>query len=330
MPASTVKLGYVLSSEEHPPQDLVRNARRAEELGFDYVSISDHFHPWIDAQGQSPFVWSVVGAVAQATKRLNLITGVTCPTMRIHPAIIAQAAATSAALMPGRFSLGVGTGEALNEHITGDKWPPYETRAEMLEEALEIIRELWQGETVSHEGMYFTVENARIYTLPDEAPPIVVAASGPQAAELAGRIGDGLICSSLDEEVVRGFEKAGGADAKGRPRYLQVSVCWAEDEAAARRTAHEVWPIAGLRGELSQILPTPTHFEQAVQMVSEDDVAESVVCGPDPERHVKAIRDGIDAGYDHIHIGQIGPDQEGFFRFYEREVLPRLDVRKAA
>ncbi|HEX5015080.1 MAG TPA: TIGR03557 family F420-dependent LLM class oxidoreductase [Candidatus Limnocylindrales bacterium] len=330
MPASNVKLGYVLSSEEHPPLDLVRNAARAEELGFDYVSISDHFHPWIDAQGQSPFVWSVIGGVAQATKRINLITGVTCPTIRIHPAIIAQAAATSAALMPGRFTLGVGTGEALNEHITGDKWPRFETRAEMLEEAVEIIRELWQGENVNHEGFYFTVENARIYTLPDEAPPIVVAASGPQAAELAGRIGDGLICSSLDEEVVQGFEQAGGADAKTKPRYLQVSVCWAEDEATARQTAYKIWPNAGLRGELSQILPTPTHFEQAVQMVSEEDVAKSVVCGPDPERHVKAIQEAIDAGYDHIHVGQIGPDQEGFFRFYEREVLPRLDVRKAA
>jgi coenzyme F420-dependent glucose-6-phosphate dehydrogenase len=327
MPASNVSLGYVLSSEEHPPLDLVRNAQRAEAIGFEYASISDHFHPWIDAQGQSPFVWGVIGAVAQATQRLRLGTGVTCPTMRMHPAIVAHAAATAAALMPGRFYLGVGSGEALNEHITGGRWPPYDERAEMLEEAVEIIRRLWTGEDVSHRGVHFTVENARLYTLPDEPPPIVVAAGGPKAAALAGRIGDGLICSSADQEVVRAFKATGKAT---RPRYLQVSVCWAESEAEARRTAHRVWPTGALRGEMSQILPTPAHFEQAAQMVTEDDVAKGIVCGPDPEKHIKAIQDGIDAGYDHIHIGQIGPDQDGFFRFYERKVLPKLTGLKAA
>jgi coenzyme F420-dependent glucose-6-phosphate dehydrogenase len=330
MPASNVKLGYVLSSEEHAPLDLVRNAQRAEALGFDYASISDHFHPWIDEQGNSPFVWSVLGAIAEGTSRLRVGTGVTCPIIRTHPAIVAHAAATTAAMMPGRFYLGVGTGEALNEHITGEKWPPYDTRAEMLEESVEIMRALWRGDDVSYEGAYFTVENARLYTLPDEPPPVYVAASGPKAAELAGRIGEGLICSSPDGEIVDAFEKASGTGATGKPRYVQVSVCYAKDEAEARRTAHRVWPNAGLRGEMSQILPTPAHFEQAVQMVSEDDIAKTVVCGPDPERHRKAIQDAIDAGFDHVHIGQIGPDQEGFFRFYEREVLPKLVGAKAA
>ncbi|MFL5771345.1 MAG: TIGR03557 family F420-dependent LLM class oxidoreductase [Chloroflexota bacterium] len=335
MPATNVSLGYSLSSEEHPPLDLVRNAQRAEALGFEYASISDHFHPWIDAQGHSPFVWSVLGAIAQGTSRLRVVTGVTCPTFRIHPAIVAQAAATVAAMMPGRFQLGVGSGEALNEHITGMRWPPYEKRAAMLEEAVAIIRELWAGDVVNHDGEHFTVENARIYTLPDEPPPVYVAAAGPEAAELAGRVGDGLICSSEDAEVVRRFDatpKSGGGTGRGgaRPHYLQVSVCWAKDEAEARRIAHRQWPIAGLRGEMSQILPTPTHFEQAAKMVSEEDISKGIVCGPDPDKHLEAIQSGIDAGYDHIHIGQVGPDQEGFFRFYEREVLPKLRGLKAA
>src|ERR687883_157173 len=187
-----VELGYALSSEEHTPNDLVRYARRAEEVGFAFALISDHYHPWLDQQGQSPFVWSVVGAIAHATQRLRLGTGVTCPTMRIHPAIVAQAAATAAAMMPGRFFLGVGTGENLNEHILGDRWPEADVRREMLEEAVEVIRLLWQGGQRSHHGRHYTVENARVYTLPETPPPIIVAASGPKAAELAGRIGDGF------------------------------------------------------------------------------------------------------------------------------------------
>ena len=315
------EIGYAMSSEEHLPNDLVRHARRAEESGFTFALISDHFHPWVDRQGQSPFVWSVIGGIAQATSRLRLGTGVTCPTIRIHPAIIAQAAATSAAMMPGRFFLGVGTGENLNEHILGDHWPPSDVRREMLEEAVELIRQLWEGGTQSYYGDYYTVENARIYTLPEELPPIMVAASGRRAAELAGRIGDGFVGTSPDREVISTFESAGGA---GKRRYGQVAVCWAADEAEARRTAHDYWPIAGLKGELSQELPLPAHFEQAAQLVTEEQVAEAIVCGPDPERHVALIREYADAGYDHVYVHQVGPDQDGFFRFYEREVLPRL------
>jgi coenzyme F420-dependent glucose-6-phosphate dehydrogenase len=317
-----VRIGYSLSCEEHRPADLVRFARRAEEVGFAYASISDHYHPWIDRQGNSPFVWSVLGGIACETQRLEVGTGVTCPTMRYHPAVVAQAAATVAAMMPGRFYLGVGTGEYLNEHIFGDRWPPHEIRAGMLEEAISIIRRLWQGEDVSHHGCYYTVEHARLYTLPDAPPPIVLAAAGPDAAELAGRLGDGLINYSPDPDVVKRFEAAGG---RGKPRYIQQNVCWAEDEAEARRLAFEICPNVALKGELGQQLPNPAHFEQAVQMLSEEDIAKVIVCGPDPERHAEAIQKCVDAGYDNVHVYQVGPDQEGFFRFYEREILPRFE-----
>ena len=314
-------VGYAIACEEHVPNDLVRYARRAEEVGFTFALISDHYHPWIDRQGQSPFVWSVIGGIAQVTQRLRLGTGVTCPTIRIHPAIIAQAAATAAAMMPGRFFLGVGSGENLNEHILGGYWPSADVRQEMLEEAIEVIRLLWQGGSQSHRGRYYTVENARLYTLPAEPPPLVVAAGGPRAAELAGRIGDGLVSTSPQGELVEQFEAAGGT---GKPRYGQLTVCWARDEAEARRTAHEWWPNSAIKGELGQELPLPRHFEQAAGMVSEDDVAEAIPCGPDPERHIGAIRQFVEAGFDHVYIHQVGPDQEGFFQFYEREVLPHF------
>jgi coenzyme F420-dependent glucose-6-phosphate dehydrogenase len=315
------EIGYKLCSEEHPPADLVRFAVRAEEAGFGFAMISDHFHPWVDAQGHSPFAWSVIGAVAQATARLRLGTGVTCPTIRLHPAIVAHAAATSAALMPGRFMLGLGTGENLNEHVLGDRWPAAEERLAMLEEAVEVIRSLWEGGWKSHLGRHYTLEGARLYSLPDRPPPILIAASGDAAAEIAGRIGDGLISTSPEEEVVQAFEAAGGAEM---PKYGEVSVCWAEDEDDARRTALAHWPTAAIEGELLVELPLPRHFEQAASMVDEDAVDEKVVCGPDAERHLDAIRKYAAAGYDHVWIHQIGPDQEGFFHFYQREVLPKV------
>jgi G6PDH family F420-dependent oxidoreductase len=316
--ASAPAVGYALSSEEHGPADLVRYAALAEERGFPFALVSDHFHPWTDRQGQSPFVWAVVGAIAQATTRLRLGTGVTCPTMRTHPAIVAQAAATAAALMPGRFFLGLGTGENLNEHVLGDHWPEGEVRLEMLTEAVEVIRLLWEGGYQSHRGRHYTVEQARLYTLPEEPPPIVIAADNPGAATLAATAGDGLVGTAPDGELIAGFEAAGGA---GKPRYGQVTVCWADDEASARRTALEWWPNAALGGGLSQELALPRHFEQAAALVSEDDVAETVVCGPDPEAHRAALREYADAGYDHVYVHQVGPDQEGFLDFYANEVL---------
>ncbi len=313
--------GYKLSSEEHGPQDLVRYAQRAEEVGFSFAAVSDHIHPWTDEQGHSPFVWGVLGAVAQATDNLELITGVTCPTIRMHPALVAHAAATTAWLMPGRFSLGIGTGEHLNEHILGDKWPRAGIRRVMLEEAIEVMRELWEGDNTNHSGRYFTVENARIYDVPDDGVPILMAASGDRAVALAGEKADGLISLAPDEDVIQKFEKAGG---QGKPKYAEVTVLWAEDEDEAAKKAADLWPIVGMGGELSQELPLPRHFEAAGNNVSAEDVRDKVACGPDPERHIQMIRKYIDAGYTHIWMHQIGPDQEGFFRFYEKEILPAL------
>jgi G6PDH family F420-dependent oxidoreductase len=313
-------VGYALSSEEHGALALVRHAARAEEAGFTFAVISDHYHPWIDRQGQSPFVWGVLGAIAHATERIRIGTGVTCPTVRIHPAIIAQASATAAALMPGRFFLGLGTGERLNEHILGTTWPAWDVRAEMLGEAVGVIRELWRGAEMSHRGQHYTVENARIYTLPDPLPPIYVAASGPKAAGEAARFGDGLIGTSPDRSLINAFGDAGGAG----PRIGQVTVCWGTSEAEARRTAREWWPTVAIHGDATQELATPAQFEQLTKSVTEEQVAELVPCGPDPERHLAAIRAYVDAGYDHVYLHQIGPDQAGFLRFAEGELLPAL------
>lgn len=317
-----IELGYALSSEEHLPNDLVRFAQRAEQVGFTFALISDHYHPWTDQQGQSPFVWSVLGAIAYATDKLRVGTGVTCPLLRIHPAIIAQAAATIGSMMPGRFFLGVGTGEHLNEHILGDKWPPSDVRREMLAEAVEIIRLLWQGGSQSFYGMFYQVENAQVYTLPSELPEIYVAAAGENAAELAGEIGDGLIVTSPDKKLVKTFDDSGG---QGKPHYGQITVCYARDEKKAMETAHKWWPQATLKGELHQELPLPAHFEQGTQDVTPEQVCESITCGPDPARHMQAIQKYIDAGITHVYVHQVGPDQDAFFDFYQNEILPRFE-----
>jgi G6PDH family F420-dependent oxidoreductase len=322
-----MQLGYFLSSEEHPPNGLVANARAAEDAGFTFAMISDHFHPWIDEQGQSPFVWSVLGGIAATTERLQVVTGVTCPTIRIHPAIIAQAAATTAAMMPGRFSFGVGSGENLNEHILGDVWPSADERLEMLEEAIDVIRQLWEGGLTSYRGIHYRVENARIYTLPEQLPPIIVAAAGSQAASLAGAVGDGLCATSPDEEVMSAYREAGGDG----PRYGKVTVCWADDEAEAVRTATRAWPQTVIPGQASQELPLPKHFEEVAKLATEEKVAGSIVCGPDVERHIEAIRAFADAGFSHVAIHQVGRDQQGMLRFYRDEVLPRAaELREAA
>jgi coenzyme F420-dependent glucose-6-phosphate dehydrogenase len=315
------ELGYALSSEEHPPLDLVRYARQAEEAGFTFALISDHFHPWLDQQGNSPFVWSVIGGISQATQKLRLGTGVTCPTVRIHPAIIAQAAATSAAMLPGRFFLGVGSGENLNEHILGDHWPPVEIRHDMLTEAVEVIRLLFEGEEASYWGTYYTVENARLYTVPEQLPPVFVAASGPEAAELAGRIGDGLISTAPDKEVVETFDTNSGG---GKPHIGQVAVCWAASEKEAMQTAHKWWRSGAIPGQISQELATPALFEQAARLVTEEQVAQEIICGPDANKHLEAIQKMVDAGFEQVYIHQVGPDQEGFFDFYRKEILPEF------
>jgi coenzyme F420-dependent glucose-6-phosphate dehydrogenase len=311
-------LGYALSSEEFRPNDLVRNAVQAEAAGFSFALISDHFHPWQESQGQSPFVWSTLGAIAQATSTLRIGTGVTCPLIRIHPVIVAQATASVADMFEGRFFLGVGTGEALNEHITGEHWPPLSVRQEMLREAVEVIRELWQGEYVTHHGEFYSVENAKIYTLPAELPAIAVGASGEDSASLAGEIGDAFISTAPRGELVQTYQSSGGSG----PTYGQMTVCWAADKAAAVRTAKEIWGYTAVPGQLSQELAIPKYFDEVASIVTEEMVEQAVVCGPDPEPYRQQIAEYAKAGFSHVYIHQIGPDQAGFFDFAKRELLP--------
>ena len=319
---SAITFGYHLSTEEHPPADLIRFAQEAEASGFEFATISDHFHPWLDSQGQSPFVWSVLGALAQATTNLRIGTAVTCPIMRYRPELIAQAAATVEVMMPGRFFLGVGTGENLNEHIVGEHWPPIARRQKMLEEAVDVIRALWSGELTSHHGQYFTLEDARLYTMPDNPPPLYVGASGPQSAQIAGRIGDGLITVAPKKEIVDAFDKAGG---KGKPRFCQMTMCWAKDMETAKKTAFEFWRTSTVPGPLHPYLALPKYFDAISQLSTPEELAKQIPMGPDPETYVKQIRTRVDAGFNQIFLHQIGHDQHGFFDFASREIMPRVE-----
>ncbi|MFJ5228533.1 TIGR03557 family F420-dependent LLM class oxidoreductase [Kitasatospora sp. NPDC088391] len=312
--------GYFLSCEEFTPQELIAQAERARDAGFTRLAISDHFHPWNEAQGNSPFVWSVIGALSQ-TVDLPVTTLVTCPTVRLHPAITAQAAATSSVLLDGRFTLGVGTGEALNEHVLGDRWPSFEERAEMLEEAVEVMRELFTGSRVSHRGPHYTVDNARLYTAPRGRLPILVSGFGPKAAATAGRIGDGFVTMAPDADLVAVFRACGGA---GKPVVGGLKVCWGADREKAVDEVHRRWPTQLLPGELAQLLPTPAHFEQASELVTREMVAGAVPCGDDVDAHAAAVRAYAEAGFDEVYVGQIGPDQDAFFAAYRDHVLPAL------
>lgn len=314
------EFGYFLSCEEFTPAQLLDQARRAAEAGFTRLAISDHFHPWNDAQGNSPFVWSVIGALSQ-TVDLPVTTLVTCPTVRLHPVVTAQAAATSGVLLDGRFALGVGTGEALNEHVHGDRWPSFAERADMLEEAVGVMRALFTGRQVSHRGRHYTVDNARLYTVPADPPPVLVSGFGPNAAELAGRIGDGFVTMTPDRPLVEKFRAAGGA---GKPVVGGVKVCWGDDRDKAVDLVHRLWPTELLPGELAQLLPTPAHFEQASELVTPEMIGDAVTCGDDVEQHVGTVRAYVDAGFDEVYVGQIGSDNEAFFERYGREVLPAL------
>jgi G6PDH family F420-dependent oxidoreductase len=310
------ELGYALSSEDHPPNDLVEHAVLAEQHGFTFCLISDHYHPWITKQGHSPFVWSTLGGIARATETIRVGTGVTCPLIRLHPAIVAQAAATVACMMPGRFFLGVGTGENLNEHILGARWPLPDERLDLLEEAVEVIRLLWQGGEQTHRGKHYTVDHARVFDLPDEAIEIYIAAAQPNAAELAGRIGDGLISTSPNEEVVQKF-------GRDKPRVGMMHVAYDTDEEAALKRAHELWPNTALQGPLGQELATPSDFEDAVPMVSPEDVAQSTPHGPDPEPYHEQIRKFEESGFTHVYIHQIGENQKEFCQWAARNLLTR-------
>ena len=314
-------LGYWLSSEEHEPGELVELACRAEAAGFSSAMISDHIQPWTDTQGSAPFVWSVLGAIAARTDRIHLATGVTAAIRRMHPVVVAHAAATVAVLLEGRFALGLGTGERLNEQVVGRRWPRPGDRRRMLEEGLAIIKPLLAGEELNFEGRWFRAEHARLYSLPAVPPPIWVAVAGYRSAMVAGAQADGMIALAAQAALVEAFEGAGG---EHKPKVAQIHVCWAEDETSARQVAKRWWPHDALPGTLSTELARPKDFQRAAALVSEDHIAATVVCGPDVDRHLEAISRYAGAGFDRVYVHQVGPDQAGFFDFYTTEVLPRF------
>lgn len=314
------KIGYFLSCEQYTPAELVDQAKRAEAAGFDALWISDHFHPWNDEQGQSPFVWGVIGALSQVTS-LPVSTAVTCPTIRIHPAIIAQAAATAAVQLDGRFVLGVGSGEALNEHVLGDPWPSVGVRLEMLEEAIDVIRLLHAGKEISHHGLHYEVQDARIYTLPEQPVPIYISGFGPQAAEFAGRLGDGFCTTMPDADLIKTFRGSGGGD---KPVQAGTKVSWDRDADKGLDVAHRLWSNEALPGQLAQTLPRPRDFADVATLVPREMVGESVACGPDADTHAAQIRQYLEADVDEVYVQQIGPDIEGFFAAWERDVLPQV------
>lgn len=311
-----MEIGYWLSSEEHAPSELVANARRAEEAGFSYVLISDHYHPWVNAQGHSPFVWGVIGAIAQATERLRLGTAVTCPLIRMHPVLVAQAAATSALLMEGRFFLGVGTGEALNEHITGARWPRPDERLDMLDEALEVITKLWRGEYETYRGRHYTVEQARVYDVPDRPPELIVAAAAERAAKLAAKWGDGMISTAPSKEVVDSYREAGGGD----PIHGKVTGCFAASEDEATRIALERQPNTAMGGTISQDLPLPRDFETVAELVRGEDLEGAMSLGDDPAAWREGIEQFERLGFTHICLHDVSEDQAGFIEFAKQFV----------
>lgn len=314
------KFGYKLMTEEHGPKALVDNALLAESAGFDFVSISDHFHPWLEAQGHSPFAWSVLGAIAHATSTIGITTGLTCPIIRYHPAIVAQAAATVALLSDDRFTLAIGAGERLNEHVTGARWPSVPERHAMLAEAIAIFRALWTGEVYTHDGDHFTVDHARLYDAPAGPIPIVMGVSGPASVALAAAHADGLMTTAPDPELIAGFKAQGGTG----PLYAEVALAYAATEAEGRALAHERFRFSAFDWSVNSELPNVAGFETASRYVRVEDLAETITAGPDPEVHVAAIRKYLDAGFDHVVLTGIGPDQRGFTRFAEEKLLPRL------
>jgi G6PDH family F420-dependent oxidoreductase len=312
--------GYTLMGEEHDPRDLVAAGRRAEEVGFDFLVASDHYHPWVPQQEHSPYVWSVLGAVAATTEHVGLATFVTCPIMRYHPAVVAQKAATVGLLADGRFTLGLGAGELLNEHVVGQGWPPVDVRHEMLVEAIEVCRSLWRGGYQSFRGEYFTVEDARVFDLPDRPVPIAVAAGGPQAAQLAAEFGDQLISDRPAPEVVDAYRNAGGDG----PTWTQIAVCWGEDASKALQLARDRFRFSALGWKVMSELPNPVNFDAATETVAPEHLAGSIPAGPDADRYVDAVRTASDAGFDRVAFVQIGDDQEGWFRFWAEELARRL------
>jgi len=316
-----VRFGYKLMTEEHGPSALLENTRRAEAAGFDFVSISDHFHPWLESQGHSPFAWSVLGAIAATTSRIGITTGLTCPILRYHPAVIAQAAATIAVMSGGRFSLAIGAGERLNEHVTGARWPSIPERHEMLEEAIDIFRALWSGGVHTLRGRHFTIDHARLYDLPDRPIPLTVGVSGEHSVALAARKADGIMATEAEPKLVQAYlAKA----AKPGPRYAEVTLAYADSEPAALQVLHERMRFGAFGWSVLSELPNVEGFEAASQFVRPEDLKDAAGLGPDPESHLRAIGKYVDAGFDHIVLLGVGDQQAKFIDFFQGELRPRL------
>ena len=315
-----LRIGYKLIAEAYSPQEIVRQGVAAERAGFDFVEVSDHYHPWLYATPHSGFVWSMLGALAVRTETIELATGVTCPTMRYHPAVIAQASATTALLAEGRFTLGVGSGERLNEHVVGDRWPSITVRQEMLREAIEIIRLLWSGGYHSYDGRYLRLDDARVFDLPSEQPEIAVAAGGQRSARIAAELGDALFATEPKPGLTNAYSVAGGT---GR-RFAEVPLAWGPDVETAAHSAYEKFRF-GLTGwKIQSELPNPINFEAATAHVTRDHLREAFGCGPDPQRHIDVARKFADAGFDQLALIDAGPDPHGFFDYFASELGPEL------
>jgi len=316
-----VGVGYSLMCEQAGPKELIDYAVRAEAAGFDHAVVSDHYYPWLESQGHSPYAWSVLGAVAHATSRLQLMSYVTCPIRRYHPAVVAQKAATIGVISDGRFILGLGAGENLNEHVVGG-WPHVQQRHEMFEEALQIIRPLLDGERLTYSGNHYDVPDAYLWDRPATPVPIAVAVSGSSSCDLAGSYGDGVVAVEPEPHLLHLFDQAGGG---GKPRYGQVSICYGPDAAECRRIVHDQFRWAGLGWKVNAELPGPDSFASATQSVREEDMAASIPCGPDVEAHVAAVRKFVDAGFTHVAVTQVGGDSQPMFLDWARtELIPRL------
>lgn len=317
-----VRIGYTMMTEQAGPRELVQHVVGAEEAGFDFSVISDHYFPWLRAQGHSPYAWAVLGAAAQATSRIPLMTYVTCPIRRYHPAVVAQKAATVQLLSEGRFRLGLGAGENLNEHVVGGGWPPVDVRHEMLEEAVDIIRALFGGEHVTRHGRHYQVESARLWDVPEPPPPIGIAVSGEQSCRLAGRLGDLVIATEPKPDLLTAFDRHGG---RGKPRVGQLPVSYDPDRDTAIKRAHAQFRWFGLGWKVNAELPHPDSFESATRFVTPEDVAASVPCGDDPDAFVEAVRPYAQAGFDEVALVQIGGDtQPEFLDWSAKTLLPAL------
>ncbi|RJQ76693.1 LLM class F420-dependent oxidoreductase [Pseudonocardiaceae bacterium YIM PH 21723] len=321
-----MRFGYTLMTEQAGPRALVDHAIEAEKAGFDFQVMSDHYSPWLSEQGHAPYAWSVLGAVAQATERTELMTYVTCPTIRYHPAVIAQKAATMQLLSEGRFTLGLGAGENLNEHVVGQGWPPANVRHEMLSEALEIINALFGGGYVNYAGTHYQVDSAKLWDLPDRRVPVAVAVSGDQSIERFAPLADAMVAVEPDADLVTAWR---GRTEEARRFIGQIPLCFDRDEQAAVARAHDQFRWFGGGWKVNAELPGPAAFAGATQFVRPEDVGKSIACGPDVDRIVDSVSGFWKAGFTDIALVQIGGEhQREFLDFAGSELLPAL--RRAA